>query len=250
MPAPGGNPPPVQSTPPGKPAPPAAVAPALPAGNVEQAKASVAAVGGLRGGRPRKDGLVPGSEAARKADLERDAEYQKNKRAAKSAAKFGAGPTVDPLPSAPLASGPESAAVASAGGMVLGPGFESPDWTAAEAAPVVAALVEVGEAWDQLDNEKIIEPLKLDAAQRSKILSRTSWPLKQKQTVITALPGPTARVLSLIHIPKSAKGYIEGIPALALLAKTIADNKRELRQIVADEMAKKNPAPLPPEKKP
>lgn len=130
-------------------------------------------------------------------------------------------------------------------------GFESPEWQAADAAPVVAALVDAGEAWDEYDNRQILAPLALDAAATSKILSRARWPEKHKLTVVKALPAPTAKLLTLIRIPKAAKDYVEGIPALALLVKTIADNKKDLRALVQEELAKKQPAPLPPpEKKP
>ena len=130
------------------------------------------------------------------------------------------------------------------------PGFESPEWLAADAAPIVESLVNAGEAWDEFDNRKIIAPLELDAAAASRILSKSRWPEKHKQTVMKALPAPTAKLLTLIRIPKAAKDYVEGIPALALLVKTITDNKKDLRQLVQEELSKKQPTPPAPVKKP
>ena len=131
------------------------------------------------------------------------------------------------------------------------PAFESLDWQAADAAPVVVALVDAGEAWDEWDNRSIIAPLRLDAAAQSRILSGTRWPEKHKLTVIKSLPAPTAKLLNLIHVPRAAKDYVEGIPALALLVKTIMDNKKDLRALVENELAKRDakPAPTEPEKK-
>jgi hypothetical protein len=58
---------------------------------------SVIPFGGNRGGRPRKDGLTPGSEAALKADREKDAKRKRDRRVELAAQN----PPV--LPSAPVA---------------------------------------------------------------------------------------------------------------------------------------------------
>src|SRR5213594_1525076 len=72
-------------TQPGNPtvAPVASPTPATEAPNVAPANSAVATVprfGGLRGGKPRTDGLVPGSPEAAAADRERDASRKRQRR--------------------------------------------------------------------------------------------------------------------------------------------------------------------------
>lgn len=107
----------------------------------------------------------------------------------------------------------------------------------------------MAEAWDDFDNRKILAPLELDAGTQSAILSKTRWPEKHKLTAAAALPSPTAKLLSMLRIPKAAKDYITGIPAVALLAQHVMASKNDLRQIVAEQMEKKGKI-VPPEKQP
>ena len=80
-------------------APVVAAAGAPPQNNPVPAKPSVAAFGGLRGGRKRADGLVPGSPEAHEADKAKDAERKRLARLRE------AEQNPVPLPSAPVGPG-------------------------------------------------------------------------------------------------------------------------------------------------
>jgi len=210
----------------------------LPVGNVEAAQKEVARLNGLRGGRPRKDGLIPGSPEAKERDnkdaKDRMQRLRDNRRAS----------TLPPLPAAPTpepgqppsATNPaQTIPVDFAGGVpapVIG-------WTPADLQPVVENAIAVGEEWDALDNRKILEPLGLDAAAQSRILSPTRWPQSAKLGLQKGGAESLSEIFNITGVPTGIKKHLLSLPAAAYLFQHIKESKGELKKLVAEEMRKK-----------
>lgn len=229
------------------PAPP----PVLPVGNVEATAASIARANGLRGGRPRKDGLIPGSEEARQADNNAARDRMQRLRDNRKASA--------PLPPLPPAATPEPGATPSVDGAppqtipVHFPGnvgLAPVAWTPADLQPVVESSIGVGEAWDYADNKKIIAPLELDAAAQSRILQPTRWPEVAKLGLQRGGAESLAEIFNALGVPVAVKKHLLSLPSVALLVQHVATNKAELRKLVAEEVAKKNPPKPGEETKP
>lgn len=230
-------------SPQGTPAP-APIAPAV-AGAVSPGPAAPTALGpgagftavkhgGLRGGKPRKDGLVPGSAEAQQADRKKD---KLRKRAERG----------DPpaLPSAgPVESPPE--ATAAPLGAVPGP----------EGAPVVPWLAEdLKEASDLLVD--VVEEIRADAFESKcieahipavtvkELLADRKWPDKPKTGVQRALARVSAKWLNRFHVPSGAQDELILVGCAAALIKHDHAAMKRLDELIA----KANPPAQPSEKK-
>ena len=140
-------------TPPAKndPAPVAGGTVQTPAANVgsgNSPKPRVELFGGLRGGRKRKDGLVPGSPEALAADREKDAARKREARERDRLANPDVIPSALPS-SAPATAAPAQNAAAppadNLGALAVPESFEAISWHSKDVEPLVNELVELTE---------------------------------------------------------------------------------------------------------
>lgn len=164
-----------------------------PSGTPVETDASRLAVshGGLKGGKPRTDGLVPGSSEAAAADREKDA---KRKRDARAAAKPA---DTAPLPSAGMA-----------GASAPAPGTPSPGMAGGQIQqpPIVP--------WEASTLKPLVEKM-LDAAEKgrlAKFLIRTQklgqMPELIKEIEEDAHFPPEAKALLQISLPRCAAKWL------------------------------------------
>lgn len=214
--------------------------PALPAGDVTASQREVARLNGLKGGRPRKDGLVPGSAEADAADKEKARARMARLRGERqtilsTVAPLPAATTPEPGTSPSGATSTQTIAVDFAGQPPLAP----LGWTPTDLQPVVENTLAVGEEWDYADNKKIIAPLELDAAAQSRVLQPTRWPQAAKTGLMQGGAQSLAQLFNAIGVPVGVKNHLLAIPAAARLWDHITASKKELRLLVAEEMRKK-----------
>lgn len=204
-------------------------------------KTSVTEAGGNRGGRPRKDGLVPGSDAALAVDRKKDAEYQKQKRADKTAARVAAlkpNPNVTE-PALDIAPRPGEAPPV---GLVPQPVVSTPDWLPSDLQPLAETGVPLLEEWRQSRRRKILAPLNLDAAATSKILSETRWPDFARNSLKQSAPETLASLANWCSLPKELKPHLVSIPALAFLIQHEMECDARLEKIVKEQLARQQAA--------
>jgi hypothetical protein len=202
---------------------PAAQNPIVPAG--ASAMATAPKFGGLRGGRKRGDGLVPGTAQAAEADREKDAERKRQERAAAAAAVSAS----QPLPSnLSLAQSELPATGSSAPAGVVAPSVAPVvPWTAQIVRPFTSELVPVIEAADVNGLLK-----KADAAGLSKefvkqIEKDAHWPATAKKTLDVALPECAAQLLNATGISaKHANVIAVGTAVVAILTSRNGIQKR------------------------
>lgn len=240
----------------GSQSPPVAVENPLPAGDVEATKAGVIPLGGLRGGRPRKDGLLPGSPEAVAADRKKDADYQAKKRAERSALRAANPPAPVPaLPAGPLAATP--AATPQQMAVDFGTPIVAPvdSWKAEDFLELTRDGVPVLELWDLLDVKKSVAPLRLDAAATSEILRDSRWPEELKRSLQSGCPHTMATAFNLFRVPLTLRGKLSGalgLPALFALFQFRSDRNERIERLVREFKEREAAAPSaakPAEKK-
>lgn len=156
------------------------------------AKATVPLYGGLKGGRKREDGLVPGSPEAAEADRKKEAQRKRDERAAAALASQPArlpakvGIVQNQLP----ATGDSAASGAGVQVVQIVP------WTAEIVKPFTSELIPVAEL---VDVNGIIEKAKaanLPAALVKEIEKGAQWPAVAKKNLDIALPRLSAKWLN------------------------------------------------------
>ena len=195
------------------------------------AKSAAPKFGGLRGGRKRDDGLIPGSKEAAEADRKADAQRKRDQRAALRQA--------DPPP-LPAAGGP---AQAPAGDLAAVPGAQGPPpvpWDPAMLAPLFLQLIPTAEkltvrqitdrcAKAHLPGE-IIEDIKKDAA----------WNPVAKKAIEVSAPAVAAKWLNKSGVSSEHQHEVILVTAVSSI---LAGHVMILRRL--DELVKKTNPPGP-----
>ena len=204
-----GTPPPKTLAPPvaGRPVP-------AQAGNVDTGsnlKPRVELFGGLRGGRKRKDGLVPGSPEALAADREKDAE---RKRLARERDRL-ANPA--PLPPASAATATatlppvQNAAVPTPDNLGTFTGvenFETVAWLAKDVEPLVNELVELTEELCQTAINSRCKKARLPMEIAKEIESDARWATRAKAMIKQGGADLFAQLMNKSQIPLAIRPYI------------------------------------------
>ena len=146
--------------------------------------------GGLRDGRPRADGLIPGSPEAKQRDREKDAERKRNERAAKRAAA-----EPPPLPSAQAASNP---AQAPSDNSLPVPGLVAPTpgpvpWEASTLKPLFDQLIPTIEALTGSRVHALAEKARLPLKVIDDIDDSAKWPDPAKKALAISAPQVAAK---------------------------------------------------------
>lgn len=196
---------------------PAAQNPTGPAG--VSAVATAPKFGGLRGGRKRADGLIPGSAEAAEADRKKDAERKQQERAAATAAVAAS----QPLPSklSPIQSelpAPSSNPVA---GVAVAPAPFVP-WSAEIVKPFTSELIPIVEAVRVRNRTEKATAAGLPKDFVKEIEKSAQWPAAAKKNLDTALPRLTAKWLNRTGL--SAEYAEEVAVGSALLMIWTSDN--------------------------
>ena len=193
-----------------KPEPPGE-APRLP--RADGAKASVVPYGGNAGGRPRADGLVPGSPEAIQADRDKEAERGRKRRAAGRIVQQN---TVVPpaLPSAAATPSPSSAPGVPVAGS---PSVAVDAWSAADFNFVVADCIQIAETWRvKTKTDKAIKG-NLAPVVAEEIGAAFAFPSQAKDSLRASSPEGFAKVFNALRVPISLKPAISACPALAYI---------------------------------
>lgn len=192
--------------------------------------------GGNRGGRPRKDGLVPGSVEAVKADRERDQTRKRLDRARARATLAGA---VDRrLPAAP-APGPSQipAPADSAAGV---------PWDTGVLQPIFEQLLPALEKWN---TEKIIVKAgKLSPPPEllAEIRRDAAWPGPARIALASSGPHCLAKWLNQLGVgAENAPEIIFGTAVASIVASQITLHSKLDRIIAAQRQVKDAPTPKP-----
>jgi hypothetical protein len=201
--------------------------------------------GGKRGGRPRNDGLIPGSADAIEADKKKDRDRKAASVVARNAAPVPVQPAPLPGQIAPGATQPPP------GGLVPVPVINPDAWTAQEAQPLVVHSLPVVEHLLTARRLAKLREAKMPGPLIMQVKSDSAWPPTVKETLNQSLPGSAAKLLTFVHFPKFFKDELSSLPALALLIQhEMAVNER-LDKIIADwkkehpELEKKEPEKKP-----
>jgi hypothetical protein len=204
-----GTPPPKTS-----PAPVAGGTVGAPAANVDSgnnARPRVELFGGLRGGRKRKDGKIPGSPEALEADRAKDAE---RKRLARERDRL-ANPEI--IPAAIPASAPQSnppaqnnsPAKADSLGVVAGvENFETVAWLAKDVEPLVNELVELTEELCQTAINTRCKKAKLPIEIAREIEHDARWATRAKAMIKQGGADLFAQLMNKSQIPLAIRPYI------------------------------------------
>jgi len=185
------------------------------------AAASVPAFGGNRGGKPRDDGLVPGSREALAADKEKDAKRKRDARAAERVVK------PPPLPSAPAnGNGPVAPAINGAGALPgAAPGVQSDavPWDPAALRPLLEELIDGSEQSRVQKRQERAKAVGLPDRIVKELASGATYPAAAKRALALSGSNGTAKLMNSLGI--SGKYSDVAIAATALTA-IIVSNKR------------------------
>ena len=194
------------------------------------AVASVPLFGGLRGGRPRKDGLKPGSEEAKAADRAADAERKRLARERERASQpplLPAAPGAGPSP-APGATPPEAADVPAVDGAPF-VGVEL--WSAEDAAPLATETLEMIETLEVEALRTKIERLSEPVARE--VEKDLAWNKPAKKSIGRGSAALLAKGLNAAGVSKSTGELLNLVPGLALLLAQRRGLHRRLDQLLA-----------------
>jgi len=219
-------PPLVTTPPPGEPA-------RLPS-NPDAAKKSVIAAGGNKGGRPRNDGLVPGSAEAIEKDRLADAERKRNERARASAAKLP-----PPLPSPETQNSAPAPSSGLASPVVATEGLE---WVPADLQQIAPELIDLLETLDVTDQISLATEGKLPDRVVSQIGKDAAWPVPTKQTLRNSSPATLAKVFNALSVPLAFKPYVTTCPLVVYLYLRRVQNLEAIKKLIAEESARRTPA--------
>lgn len=210
-------------------------------------KATVIPKGGNSGGRPRDDGLVPGSEAAKEADRKKEAERSKRRRAEAKLADLAAGkaPTLPAVvTNGPGPVPPESSALA--GGMVVAP----LGWLAADFQSIAPHTLDLVEQWRIQSKIELAEEGKLAGPVVAQIGKDAAFPPLAKASLRETSPEFLARVFNACHIPIALKPYISTCPTICYLIVRDMQQTANIRKLIESEHARQAPVKPVEEKMP
>ncbi len=187
---------------------------------------SVPLFGGYVGGRPRKDGLKPGSPEAKAADLEKDRLRKARKAAAERAAIEAANP--QPLPAAVPGSIPASTVAVGAGLPVPDAPAVAVPWESAQLKPLFDQLLPAVEALTVRQIVDRAEKAKLPQAVVNAVEKDCAWSEPSRKALAVATPQVAAKWLNKSGI--SAENQPELVMGTAICA-IVVGHTRVLRRL-------------------
>jgi hypothetical protein len=192
--------------------------------------------GGLRGGKARKDGLVPGSAEAAAADREKEKLKKQRQRAAKRA---------DPPPLPPRGpgmvdpGGPESGVPDGGSGPLGGP---SVPWQAETLKPVFDQLLPTLEQLTVNQLAGRAEKARLPAELVREIERDAQWSAPAKKALEIGCPQLAAKYLNKTGVSAEYQPEVVVGTALATIVSTHTLLLRKLDQLIAAQQPKEEPA--------
>ena len=183
--------------------------------------------GGLRGGRPRKDGIKSGSpeavEADRKKNAERMARNRERERLANPAALPSAAPGVAGAPAPPV------------GDLALPMPGAVAEWTAEDFREAAPELVELTEAWRVDTHTKHAVAGKLPRRIVEEIAKDAAFPPGSKRSLSSASPQTLAEMFNALSVPLSFKKIVTLAPALVYVIVRDLQVGGRVQKMIADE---------------
>jgi hypothetical protein len=211
---PAGAVPPVASSGPPGAAPTAAPGPS--------AKDTAPKFGGIRGGKPRDDGLVPGSPEAKEADRKKDKLRKRKERQ-------------DP-PALPAAGPVESAPQATPGAVVPVPGPQGAPvipWDPESLKEVFALVIPTAEELLTGQITAQAQKARLPASELQNIERVVRWTPMEKKALETFCPRAAAKWLNRLHVPSGTQDEIVLATVLAKIGLRHVKLMNRLKQIAA-----------------
>jgi hypothetical protein len=204
-------------------------APAQSAGALSaQSSASATAplFGGLRGGRPRKDGLKPGSTEALAADREKDRLRKQAQRVRESAAQ------PPPLPSAPTVPGAIPAPPGNLAGLPGAQGLPVMAWQPEMLKPIFEQLIPACEevATDGIINRAIKARLPKECIKEIEIDAK--WNAPAKKAIEISGPQVAAKWLNKSGLSAENQGEIVLLTAISSLVASHALLANRLNKLI------------------
>ena len=198
--------------------------------------------GGLRGGRKRKDGLVPGSSQAIEADREKDRLRKENQRKREQAA---ADPTA--LPTAGLANESSPAPGAVAGNLDT-EGIPPLPWDAKMLAPLFEQLVPTIEELtvNQIASRAAKARIPADIIREIEVDAK--WSKPAKKAIELSAPQVAAKWLNKTGISAENQAEVILFTAISSILASHVMLVRRLDQLAAAVNVPVKPAASPPEK--
>ena len=205
-------------------------APTIPAGPT--AKESAPIFGGLRGGRKRDDGLIPGSPEALEADRKKDRDRKAKERAEK---------TVAQPPALPAATGsnPIAAPVALQNGQPVVSLCEVVPWTTEMLKGPTQDFVDLCEQLDVENASDQAKELALQSELVKEIEREAHWPKLGKKSIVDYAPALAAKWLNKWGISSQNKEEIFLGAALLSILRSRSSVKKRIANL---EQAKKTTA--------
>ncbi len=237
------------STAPPTPAPVASPAPAGPPPTVAPqpgAAATAPLFGGLRGGRARKDGLIPGSPEAVEADRKKDRERKARQRVA----------LPPPLPSVHPGANDPGAALADGQGSLPGlapDGEGNPPlpWRKETLKPIFDQLIPCLEELAVTHVSTEAAKLPIPGEMVKEIEADAAWPKPAKEALLFSAPELAAKYLNKTGISaENAPEVVCGTALAGIIMSHIMLFRRMRQLVVANNVARQPPETKPEEKKP
>lgn len=210
------------------------------------AGAAVIEKGGNKGGRPRDDGLVPGSAEAIEADRRKEAERSKRRRDDAKAVRQQSG-DFKPLP--PVVTSAPGAPVAPALALGSGMAVALPAWTPEDFQSLTPLTIDLLEEMFIESEVSLAEEGKLAKPTVDQIAKDAAFPAKAKQSLQSSSPEFFAKVFNALHIPIAMKPYISTGPTAIFLVVRHYQHKASIRQLIEAEAKRNGVPPQPQEKK-
>lgn len=193
------------------------------------AVSSVIRAGGDKGGRPRDDGLVPGSPEAKAADREKN-RLAKQKQRERERERRAVTETPPALPSG-LPDGP---AATKAPSFDLPPVVEAGGWTAADFKQVIFDSLSFAEAARVKNRTAKAIRGGLSPVVAEQIGNSFAFPVETKTSLSTSSPEGIAKLFNALRVPLSVKPVITSCPALVYLIVRDAQLNEKLDKMIAD----------------
>lgn len=197
----------------------------LPAGN-DAAKGAIAA-GGLKGGRAREDGLIPGTEEARAADRKKDRDRKARDRELVAKSNPNALPSrpVGPLvENAPMVS--DSVGMPSVGDAPVIP------WGKEDTFPAIDQSVSLYEDYKKTLVLEAVEAAHLPAPLEKEMLEKAKWPDKPRSQLVNSGASAAAKGLNYMGVPVKYRDAVTAVPALIMLVKHDLEFHKRMKEII------------------
>lgn len=197
------------------------------------AKQTVPLFGGLRGGRPRLDGLKPGSPEARDADRRKNSERMAANRERERRAKE---PPALPARAAGALDDPGAQTIPVVDGLGLDPVVQ---WAPEDFRQVAVDCVELAEAWRVDAHTKTAAAGHLPRAVVEEIARDAAFPKGTKNSLSNASPATLAKMFNAMKVPLALKSVIATAPALTFLIIRDFQLTAKIERLVAADKSEK-----------